>query len=189
MSALGSFQRYVTQWPHEITRGLRPRTRKAEGLIVHATAGDWADGTLGWWQKLLRLGELPFLYNYLIDRGTTPETRRIWRIGDPSRQYVLHAGFSSWSGKRTTFSLNSTTEGIALANDNGSDGNLSDDNLTPFQRDALLWLCVVRCRVNRIDPLVRVRSHGEVSGFRGKTDPLPSILNMDELRANIARHL
>lgn len=151
-------------------------------LVIHATAGDRVDAAVGWMNRLLHDGEGMASYHYLIPKD---RAEGIYRMCDPL-VIAYHAGASAvptenppqpikrrWNGRRP--SLNKQSIGIAFANDNGSDGDQADDDLTPWQRQASLWLAAAMCRRFKISP-GRIFTHREVSPGR-KTDPLPRIFD------------
>lgn len=156
-------------------------------LVVHATAGDTAEGAISWLNRTLKNGEAKASYHYIIDRNAAGQEGRIVRLLDPTH-IAYHAGRSAWPhAPLPGQSVNSRSIGVAFANDNGSDDNPDDDALTDWQYEAGLWLCVTLCRRFQIDP-EHVLGHREVSPGR-KSDPLPRILNMPAFRAAIKAEL
>lgn len=184
LDPVGSLQRFVTASSEygEANYHGGPRPGPVRGLGWHATAGDTADGAMGWLDRVLKRGEGKASYNYLIDRDTAAGgSMRIVRFLDPS-VVAYHAGRSSWPTIPGRWgSLNTTTIGIAWANDNGSDGNLDDDPLTDFQLCAGLWLAAVLCERYKLDPRAHMVGHREMSPGR-KTDPLPRVIDMSAFR-------
>lgn len=178
----------VTQYDdaryHGGTRRGSPR-----GIIWHATAGDTVDGARSWLDRLDKGPEGKLVpiprdkrasYNYLIGKDG-----RIFRTVHPD-VIADHAGLSSWKGLSLTGvnTLNPVTIGIAFANDNGTDRNPEDDDLTPAQLESGLWLGSVMAERYDIRPEFQL-SHREVSPGR-KFDPLARILDMDHWRALMA---
>lgn len=160
-------------------------------IVWHCTAGDRAADAISWLQRTLKAGEGPAGYHYIVDKAPKPHGLGIVRLL-PVELVAYHAGWSSdprkcvWTPSMRT-SVNSKSIGISFANDNGSDANTADDALTDYQRQAGLWLGVTLCRLNNV-PAEGNFGHREVSPGR-KTDPLSSILNMDDWRAQIAAAL
>lgn len=165
-----------------------PRVMPVLALIWHATAGDTFAGARGWLDRMVRLEDgthkkLPpekrGSYHYGIEKDGA-----IKRTVDPGH-VALHAGESTWGGLPCRAgSLNQCSIGIAFANDNGSDANPADDDLTPEQLESGLWLG--RTLMKRYDIAAEFNlGHREVSPGR-KTDPLPRILDMDLWRQQLA---
>jgi N-acetyl-anhydromuramyl-L-alanine amidase AmpD len=158
------------------------------GIVMHCTAGDRVDAAVGWMNRALGTAEGKASYHYLIGKTEADGMHRM----APVDRIAYHAGYSHVPPVPTSWwtrwgSLNASTIGIAWANDNGSDANPDDDELTPWQREAGLWLCALWCRQLNIDAS-RVWGHAEVAPGR-KTDPLPRICDMDAWRADVARTL
>lgn len=156
------------------------RTSPVLGIILHCTAGDTVEGATSWLNRFLKNGEGKASYHYLIAKSG-----RITRTLDPG-MVAYHAGRSRWPGlPDSNGSLNHCTVGIGWANDNGSDADLCDDDLTPEQIGAGLWLCEAMMSRYGVPPNY-VLGHREVSPGR-KSDPLPRILDLPAWRARLAR--
>jgi N-acetylmuramoyl-L-alanine amidase len=152
------------------------------GIVMHCTAGDRGNDAIGWLNRMLKNGESKASYNYVIEKDGT-----ILRMCRPD-VIAYHAGLSSWhSLPSKNASLNHCTIGIAFANDNGSDGDIRDDELTIYQLEAGLWLCSLFCREYSISTN-HILGHIEVSPGR-KFDPLPRILDMDHWRAQVRQNM
>lgn len=163
------------------------RELKIRGAVWHATAGDTSDGAIGWQDRMDVVVEngrkvsklLPpskrSSYTYHIDKDGS-----IIRTVHPGI-IALHAGASKWKGLT---SLNRYTIGIAFANDNGSDSNPDDDELTYEQLESGLWLGTV-CMETYGYGRDWNPQHREVSPGR-KQDVAPHILDADFWREQLA---
>jgi N-acetyl-anhydromuramyl-L-alanine amidase AmpD len=166
------------------------RTSPVLALIWHATAGDTAAGARGWMDRLDKVvtpeGTVAKLlppskrasYTYLIDKNGD-----ILRTVHPGI-IANHAGRSAWpSLPSRDNSLNHCSLGISFANDNGSDNDPTDDDLTPEQLESGLWLGRTLISLYKI-PVAHNLAHREVSPGR-KFDPLDRILDMDVWRRQL----
>jgi N-acetyl-anhydromuramyl-L-alanine amidase AmpD len=124
-------------------------------------------------------------YHYLIGKDGM-----IVRTVHP-RMIANHAGKSSFprllpdtASLPRVAGVNAYTIGVSFANDNGSDANPNDDDLTPEQVASGLWLGTVLQETWGYSPL-RNWGHCEVSPGR-KTDPLPRILDMSLWRGMLS---
>lgn len=163
------------------------RTSKVTACIWHATAGDTATGARGWMDRLdtvVEGGRTTFKplppskrasYHYVIDKdGRIIRTVHTDIIAN-------HAGASSYPGLRALRgSLNHCTIGVSFANDNGSDDNPDDDDLTEEQLCSGLWLGSVLMETFGYPPEMNLQ-HREVSPGR-KPDIAPHILDADHWR-------
>lgn len=160
------------------------------GCIWHATAGDTASGARGWMDRLEKvitaegavMKPLPrnkrASYHYLIDKDGS-----ILRTVNPAI-IANHAGRSAWpSLPARNNSLNHCTIGVSFANDNGSDDDPTDDDLTREQLESGLWLGRTLIALYKY-PVAHNLAHREVSPGR-KFDPLDRILNMDVWRRQL----
>lgn len=156
--------------------GKRLRT---ELIVWHATAGDRADSAMEW----MNSPKATASYHYIIDKDGT-----IYRFLHPDL-VAYHAGKSAWpnpghsGGMRG--SVNARSLGVAFANDNGSDANEADDDLTREQVESGLWLGRTLMRLYAVPATLNL-GHREVSPGR-KTDPLPRVLDMAHWRNLLAR--
>lgn len=157
-----------------------PRGSVIRALLWHCTAGDSFAAARAWLDRRMRLPDgtqtkLPpskrGSYHYGIEKDGS-----IIRTVDP-KNVANHAGASAWPGlEQQHGSLNHCSIGIAFANDNGTDANPADDELTYEQLESGLWLG--RTLMKRFAvPAEMNLGHREVSPGR-KTDPLPRILDM-----------
>lgn len=173
--------RIKTSIPARYTDGTR-RPKDIDTIIIHCTAGDRADGAISWLNRTLKNGEGKASYHYIIPKL---EAEGIYRTCDPL-VIAYHAGASRlpnnlpFPGR----SVNSRSIGISFANDNGSDSNLADDDLTEWQWEAGLWLCKALMERFSISSS-NILGHREVAPGR-KTDPLPRILSMPYWRDRCA---
>lgn len=147
-------------------------------IVWHCTAGDRADAAMEW----LNSDKAKASYHYVIDKNGT-----IYQFCDPSL-VAYHAGESAWpvpaSGVPPHATVNRRALGVAFANDNGSDANLLDDELTPEQVQSALWLAHALMQRYGI-PAQNNIGHLECAPGR-KADPLPRIINMDRWRQSLA---
>lgn len=169
------------------------RVSEIQACIWHATAGDTATGARGWMDRLERsieegTGRVIFRplppskrssYNYIIDKnGRIIRTLNTGII-------AFHAGRSMWKHPLHTKnnSLNHNTIGVSFANDNMSDDNPHDDELTPEQLASGLWLGTVLMETFGYGPEMNLQ-HREVSLIR-KTDIDARILDADLWREQL----
>lgn len=167
-----SYQPYVQTWAGG-ARYDSATVPKVEFLIVHATAGDTAKGAFSWLNRILKPGEHPGSYHYVVDsdRVQGDAGKVIWRMVERTHT-AYHAGVSGWpnGGKRVLRgSLNPKSLGFAFACDDGADGNPLDDVPTDWQMGAMLWLVKTHMRLYNV-PVERVLGHKEVAPGR-KSDP------------------
>lgn len=171
-----SLQKFVVQASEEAFWHGGLRQKSPTGIVLHG------DGSHSFEQTIRYLNheapqETPAKfasYNYGI-----PKRESIVRWLDPT-YIAYHAGRSSWPVLRgdhlTRKSLNASTIGICFNN-----RNKPSDEITDWQREAGLWLCVTMVRRFKTIPVDRIRAHWEVSPGR-KVDPLKELFNMDEFR-------
>lgn len=180
-----SLQSYVRHLDNARYTGGARRPEDIDCLVMHCTGGDSADGAISWMNRILGDGGGAASYHYLIPKG---EGGGIIRMCDPLI-IAYHAGRSAEPPSKPFpgQSLNRRSIGISWANDNGGDNDLTDDALTPWQRQAALWLCVTLCR-RFVIPATRIWGHLEIAPGR-KTDPLPRICDMTRWRALAGEHL
>ena len=152
-------------------------------IVWHCTAGDRASEAYSWLNR--PASDHPASYHYLISNDRV-ETCEIIRMA-PIDRITYHAGRSGWPNPPAwpapwhelhVPSLNPVSIGISWANDNGTDRDLSDDPLTPWQIEAGLWLGVTMMHLCPNVTIGYNRGHCEVSPGR-KTDPLTRVVNMD----------
>lgn len=156
-------------------------------IVMHATAGESAESSIGWLNRTNKDGSAiepanRASYHYLIDRnGAILRTLPVTTI-------AYHAGYSGWPNppkwpkpaNAPAVSVNTHSVGIAWANrDNG-------EPLTPEQIRSALWLCGVYCRDESVS-VERVLGHYEVSPGR-KVDPKLAML-MSAWRESLAAYL
>jgi len=167
------------------------RVSRVLGTVWHATAGDTATGARGWMdrkEKVMEGGKPVFKplpsnkrssYTYIIDKSG-----KIVRTLHPLT-IAYHAGNSQWLGlPRLNDSLNHCTLGVSFANDNGSDDNPNDDELTYEQLESGLWLGSVLMETYGYGAEVNLQ-HREVSPGR-KQDVAAHILDPDFWREQLA---
>lgn len=151
-------------------------------IVMHTTEGGSAQSSIDYMNKT---ADKTASYHYLIDRSGD-----ILRMTMPTL-VAYHAGDSWWpdpvpqiNGKPDRpnggKSVNRCSVGIAWANRNG-------EPLTDAQIESALWLCATFCKDYRI-PVANVIGHRECSPGR-KSDPLPSVMRMDEWRALLTNHI
>lgn len=154
------------------------RSGAPELIVWHCTAGDRADAAMEW----MNSDKATASYHYIVDKDGT-----IYRFLAPEF-IAYHAGESAWpvpaGGVPEGASINRRSLGISFANDNGSDANELDDQLTPEQVQSALWLALTLMKRYGI-PAENNIGHRECAPTR-KTDPLPEIMKMPEWRESLA---
>lgn len=159
------------------------RTKPISLMVWHCTAGDTLSAAWSWLDRVLHAGESPGSYHYGIDKDGRIDRKL------PVSVVGYHAGASSWPLVNGVVpphsSVNARAVGASFANDNGSDANFADDELTLPQLESGLWLARVMTQQfpGITGPADHV-AHREVAPLR-KTDPLPRILPMDAWRQAI----
>lgn len=174
---LETFQPFVVPGTARYHGGKRSPSA-IDTIVMHTTAGESADSSISWLNRVVKAGESVGSYHYIISSD-----RRIIRMLAPI--YVAyHAGVSAIppTTPRWPMSVNKRSIGISF-----DTLDTPRDPLTDWQIDAALWLCRLFCYQYNIHA-DHIFGHREVAPGR-KVDPQPFTLDMEQWRRKVAASL